>query len=128
MSSFFSIIKPYFVSPKTSGQTDLGEAKFYKEFSDGLNKIIEDFTSKKGFLNKLSSFYKHCKNNPQSKSIIIKQLGKTTLMVINLDEFLSLDIIMQGLFFISTEVSLINILIKTFMMSLIFQQKKFQKI
>ena len=74
----------------------LGEAKFYKEFSDGLNKIIEDFTSKKGFLNKLSSFYKHCKNNPQSKSIIIKQLGETALMVINLDEFLSLDIVYAG--------------------------------
>ena len=74
----------------------LGEAKFYKNFSEGLNKIIEDLTSKKGFLNKISSFYKHCKNNQQSKSIIIKQLGKTNLMIIPLDEFLSTDIIYAG--------------------------------
>lgn len=74
----------------------LGEAKFYKNFSEGLNKIIEDLTSKKGFLNKISSFYKHCKHNPQSKSIIIKQLGKTNLMIIPLDEFLSTDIIYAG--------------------------------
>ena len=65
-------------------------------FSEGLNTIIEDITSKKGFLNKISSFYKHCKHNPQSKSIIIKQLGKTSLMLITLNEFLSTNIIYAG--------------------------------
>ena len=74
----------------------LGESKFYKDFSDGMSKIIEDFTSSNGFLNKLSSFYKTCKNNPQSKSIIIKQLDKTTMTIITLDEFLTLDIIYAG--------------------------------
>ncbi len=74
----------------------LGEAKFYKNFSEGLNKIIEDLTSKKGFFNKISSFYKHCKHNSQSNLIVIKQLGKTIMSIINLDEFLTLDIIYTG--------------------------------
>lgn len=74
----------------------LGEAKFYKKFSAGLNEIIQNFTAKDGFLNKLSSFYKRSKNNLESRSIIMKSLNKTDITKIKLNEFLSLNIMYAG--------------------------------
>lgn len=74
----------------------LGEAKFYKSFSDGLNKIITDFTCENGFRNKLDSFYRHCINNTQSEAIIIKKLNKSEMDLLYFDEFLTIDIIYAG--------------------------------
>lgn len=74
----------------------LGEAKFYKNFHDGLNKIITDFTSENGFLNKLISFKKHCSNNIQSRSIILKKLNKTDIHLLTIEEFLSMNITYAG--------------------------------
>lgn len=73
-----------------------GESKFYKDVNDGINCIIDDFKNEQGFKNKIDKFKRLIENNRESKSIIIKQLNKTSLEEISYNEFLSLNIIYTG--------------------------------
>lgn len=85
----------------------LGEAKFYKDFAEGLNQIIIDFTKNGSFINKLDSLYRKMRNNTEMDCIILKQLGKNIIDEYSLKEFLNLKIGFSG--FVLHEVSSIDI-------------------
>ena len=74
----------------------LGESKFYKDVKAGINKIISDFTSEKGFFNKLDSFKRNIESNQISQSILLRKLDKEIVDEISLNEFLKLDIKFAG--------------------------------
>ena len=91
-----AIINRILSEPFRYGQSRSSIVYFNFQISEGLNEIIQNFTAKGGFLNKLSSFYKRSKNNLESRSIIMKSLNKTDITKIKLNEFLSLNIIYAG--------------------------------
>lgn len=74
----------------------LGEAKFYRDFKQGVNAIISNFTKKDGFINKLDSLYRHSINNEITNSIIIRELGKEDAFEFSLNDFLKLPLHFAG--------------------------------
>ncbi len=73
----------------------LGEAKFYENLSQGINKIINDFT-KKNIKNKIESLETAVINNRTSYEIAIKNIDKQNYEVYSLEEFLNQKIIFAG--------------------------------
>lgn len=84
-----------------------GEAKFYKDFEDGLKSIISNLVSSNSIINKLGSLKRKMQHNDEMDHIILKQLGKDELIDYTLEEFLKLKIRFAG--FVLHEESSINI-------------------
>lgn len=74
----------------------LGEAKFYKNFNQGMNAIINNFTGKDGFINKLNSLYRHSQNNDITNALIIRELGKESTFEFSFTDFLKLSLHFAG--------------------------------
>lgn len=72
----------------SDGIVILGEAKFYRDFNAGRNKIIEDFSSK-SLINKINNLYRkshktlvHFKTiNGESKSIFLEEFLKYNIVL-----------------------------------------------
>lgn len=73
----------------------LGEAKFYDNFKDGMNKIIQDFIENRIY-NKLDSLKRKIEKNDLSYEIIIKKLDKNKYSRISLKEFMQQKIQFAG--------------------------------
>lgn len=74
----------------------LGEAKFYRNFNQGMNAIITNFTGKDGFINKLNSLYRHSQNNEATNTLIIRELGKENTAEFSFTDFLKLSLHFAG--------------------------------
>lgn len=74
----------------------LGEAKFYRNFNQGMNAIITNFTGKDGFINKLNSLYRHSQNNEATNTLIIRELGKENATEFSFTDFLKLSLHFAG--------------------------------
>ena len=70
----------------------LGEAKFYMNFREGLNKIISDFQHS-SFKNKLDNFYNSTIN---SNSLTIKGIASNDITKYTLEDFRNLKITLSG--------------------------------
>lgn len=73
----------------------LGEAKFYENLNQGINKIIQDFTEL-NIKNKIESFETIVSNNKYSYEIAIKNIAKQNYEEYSLEEFLNQKIIFAG--------------------------------
>ena len=66
----------------------IGEAKFYKDFQNGMDTIIANFSEDKSLFNKLESLFKHVDNVDELNPIIVKFLNKRECDEIYLKDFL----------------------------------------
>lgn len=73
----------------------LGEAKFYEDFEQGINAVINDLT-KNSIKNKLISLKKNTEANRSSKSIILKNLKLDNYKFLSINEFLKQKIVFSG--------------------------------
>lgn len=73
----------------------LGEAKFYEGLNSGMNRIINDFTSK-NIKNKLVSLQTNVENCDDAYQIIIKNLGTDDYDELTIQEFMQQKIIFAG--------------------------------
>ena len=73
----------------------LGEAKFYEDLNQGINKIISDFTEK-NIKNKIESLETAVANNRTSYEIAIKNIDKQNYEEYSLEEFLNQKLIFAG--------------------------------
>ena len=80
----------------------LGEAKFYKDFDDGITRIIGDFINK-SIKNKLESLQRASENCSDSCKIIMKNLFLDDVDELTIDEFMNQTIIFAG-FILHSEV------------------------
>ena len=73
----------------------LGEAKFYEDLNQGINKIISDFTNK-NIKNKIESLETTVANNREAYEIAIKNIDKEKYEKYSLEEFLNQKLIFAG--------------------------------
>lgn len=73
----------------------LGEAKFYGDLYAGINKIIEDFTTK-SIKNKLESLQTASENCIETSRIIIKNLGSDCYDELTVEQFMNQTIVFAG--------------------------------
>lgn len=73
----------------------LGEAKFYEDLNQGVNKIIYDFT-RKNIKNKIESLEIAVANNSVAYEITIKNIDKQNYEEYSLGEFLNQKLIFAG--------------------------------
>lgn len=73
----------------------LGEAKFYEDLNQGINKIISDFTNK-NIKNKIESLETAVANNREAYEIAIKNIDKEKYEKYSLEEFLNQKLIFAG--------------------------------
>lgn len=73
----------------------LGEAKFYEDLNQGVNKIIYDFT-RKNIKNKIESLEIAVANNSAAYEITIKNIDKQNYEEYSLGEFLNQKLIFAG--------------------------------
>lgn len=73
----------------------LGEAKFYENFGEGINKIISDFV-KKSIKNKLESLQTNAENCEETCQIIIKNLQLEDYDELTVDQFMNQRIVFAG--------------------------------
>ena len=73
----------------------LGEAKFYENLQDGLNKIIKDLT-KNNICNKMYSLSRTASSFYETSEIIIKNLNTNETEEITIQRFLEQDITFAG--------------------------------
>ncbi len=73
----------------------LGEAKFYEDLNQGVNKIIYDFT-RKNIKNKIESLEIAVVNNSAAYEITIKNIDKQNYEEYSLGEFLNQKLIFAG--------------------------------
>ncbi len=73
----------------------LGEAKFYEDLNQGINKIISDFTNK-NIKNKIESLETAVANNREAYEIAIKNIDKEKYEKYSLEEFLNQKLVFAG--------------------------------
>lgn len=73
----------------------LGEAKFYEDLNQGINKIISDFTNK-NIKNKIESLETAVANNREAYEIAIKNIDKEKYEKYSLEEFLNQKLVFTG--------------------------------
>lgn len=73
----------------------LGEAKFYEDLNQGINKIISDFTNK-NIKNKIESLETVVANNREAYEIAIKNIDKEKYEKYSLEEFLNQKLVFAG--------------------------------
>lgn len=73
----------------------LGEAKFYENFGEGINKIISDFVNK-SIKNKLESLQTNAENCEETSHIIIKNLKIEDYDELTIDQFMNQRIVFAG--------------------------------
>lgn len=73
----------------------LGEAKFYENLNQGINKIISDFTNK-NIKNKIESLETAVANNREAYEIAIKNIDKEKYEKYSLEEFLNQKLVFAG--------------------------------
>lgn len=81
----------------------LGEAKFYEDLNQGINKIISDFTNK-NIKNKIESLETAVANNREAYEIAIKNIDKEKYEKYSLEEFLNQKLVFAG-FVLHSEIS-----------------------